>query len=398
VGAAPKTRSCFSGGTGTGEPEPEWAEGKAEASQAPGAVRAPKQCRDKGWNRKRTGSSSDMSVGGARLQGNVRTRLNERSRRNSRGTVAAGQHPGARLRRLSPRIAMVQTAEAWQRSQSGVGNWSWLDRTSAGGVFVQGVVNAVLVVIADVLADDPTKVFFVHRDDVVEDLAAAAPNPSFGRSVLPWGVNARSFGFQSGGRQEANDVAVEDGIVIQNGVAIGGRLRKGFAKLLHDPICGRMSRDVEMQDSTAFVLDDEETVQHSETRGRNGEEVEADDGLAVVLQKCEPFLGWVASPLRTREIAGDGSLGQDKAELLQFSVDPRRAPTCILLGQAANQCAKFRRDPRPTAAPPGSPAPVQAEAGPMPAHHRFGFDNHQRIAPVRPGGAQDRPEQPIQRA
>jgi len=34
----------------------------------------------------------------------------------------------------------------------------------------------------------------------------------------------------------------------------------------------------------------------------------------------------------------------------------------------------------------------------MPAHHRFGFDNHQRIAPVRPGCAQDRPEQPIQRA
>src|SRR5581483_530372 len=162
------------------------AEGKAEPSQAPGAARAPKQCRDKGWNRKRTGNSSDMSAGGARLQSNVRTRLNERSRRDSRGTVGAGQHPGARLRRLSPAVAMVKTAEAWQRSQSGVGNWSWLDRTSAGSVFFQGVVNTVLVVIADVLADDTTKVFFVPRDDVVEDLAAATPIPSFGRSVLPW--------------------------------------------------------------------------------------------------------------------------------------------------------------------------------------------------------------------
>jgi hypothetical protein len=322
----PRPEAAFLGGPARGSQNRNGAEGKAEASQAPGVARAPKQCRDKGWTRKRTENSSDMSVGGARLQGNVRTRLNERSRRNSRGTVGVGQHPGARLRRLSPRVAMVKTAEAWQRSQSGVGNWSWLDRTSAGGVFVQGVVNAVLVVIADVLADDATKVFFVHRDDVVEDLAAAAPNPSFGRSVLPWGVNARSFGFQSGGRQEANDVAVEDGIVIQNGIAIGGRLRKGFAKLLHHPICGRMSRDVEMQDSTAFVLDDEETVQHSETRGRNGEEVEGDDGLAVVVKKCEPFLGCVAAPLRSREIAGDGSLGQDKAELLQFSVDPRARP------------------------------------------------------------------------
>ena len=46
VGAAPKSRSCFSGGTGTGEPEPEGCESKAEASQPPGAAKAPKQCRD----------------------------------------------------------------------------------------------------------------------------------------------------------------------------------------------------------------------------------------------------------------------------------------------------------------------------------------------------------------
>ena len=46
VGAAAKTRSCFSGGTGTtGEPEPEGCESKAEAAQTPGAARAPKQCR-----------------------------------------------------------------------------------------------------------------------------------------------------------------------------------------------------------------------------------------------------------------------------------------------------------------------------------------------------------------
>jgi hypothetical protein len=193
-------------------------------------------------------------------------------------------------------------------------------------------------------------------------------------------------------------VAVEDGIVIQNGVAIRGRPRKGFAKLLYDPICGRISRNVEMQDSTAFVLDDEETVQHSETRCRNGEEVEGDDGLTMVVKKCKPFLGCVAPPLRSRKIACDGPLGQHKAELLQFSVDPRCAPTCILLGQAANQCAKFRSDPRPTATRPGFAAPVEAEAGPMPTHDRFGFDDYQGIAPVRPHCAQDRPEQTIQRA
>jgi hypothetical protein len=65
----PRPEAAFLGGPARGSQNRNGAEGKAEASQAPGAARAPKQCRDKGWNRKRTGNSSDMSVGGARLQG-----------------------------------------------------------------------------------------------------------------------------------------------------------------------------------------------------------------------------------------------------------------------------------------------------------------------------------------
>ena len=80
---------------------------------------------------------------------------------------------------------MVETAEAWQRSQTGIADRLWLDRTSTGRVFAQRVMDAVFVVIADVLADDAVEVFFIHRDDMVEDLAAAASDPSFGGSVLP---------------------------------------------------------------------------------------------------------------------------------------------------------------------------------------------------------------------
>ena len=96
-----------------------------------------------------------------------------------------------------------------RRGVAAQSNWHRRSIRRPLGVFAQGIVNAVVLVIADVLADDATKVFFIQRDDVVEDLAAAASNPSFGRSVLPWGVNARSFGFQSAGRQEGNDVAVK---------------------------------------------------------------------------------------------------------------------------------------------------------------------------------------------
>jgi len=65
VGAAPQTRSCFSGGTGTGEPEPEGCESKAEASQTPGATKATKQCRDNEQDRKRDRTDPTLLVAAA---------------------------------------------------------------------------------------------------------------------------------------------------------------------------------------------------------------------------------------------------------------------------------------------------------------------------------------------
>jgi hypothetical protein len=65
VGAAPKSGSCFSGGTGTGEPEPEGCESEAEASQTPGAAKAPKQCRDTEQDRKRDRTDQHFAVAAA---------------------------------------------------------------------------------------------------------------------------------------------------------------------------------------------------------------------------------------------------------------------------------------------------------------------------------------------
>ena len=47
---------------------------------------------------------------------------------------------------------MVKATQAWQGNQTGMSHWFSLDRTS-GRVFAQGVVNAILLMIAHVLAD-----------------------------------------------------------------------------------------------------------------------------------------------------------------------------------------------------------------------------------------------------
>jgi hypothetical protein len=107
-------------------------------------------------------------------------------------------------------------------------------------------------------------VFFIQRDNMVKDLVAAASDPCFSGSVLPWRVKARSFWLEASGLQERNHIGVEDCVAIQNGVAIRSRLGEGFSQLLHDPIGRRMPCNVEVQDPAATVLDGEETVQHSE--------------------------------------------------------------------------------------------------------------------------------------
>jgi hypothetical protein len=90
---------------------------------------------------------------------------------------------------------MVKAAQARQRNQRRASDWLALDRTPIGRVLVQRVMNAILVVITNVVPDQTPETFFIHRDDMVEDLASAAADPPFGGSVLPWSVNARPLWF-----------------------------------------------------------------------------------------------------------------------------------------------------------------------------------------------------------
>ena len=108
-----------------------------------------------------------------------------------------------------------------------------------------------------------------------------------------------------------------------------------------------MPRNVEVRDPAALVLDDEETVPHSKSRTRYGKEIEGDNGLAVVVKKREPFLGWITPAMEAPQIARHGPLGEHPAELLQLAVDLGRAPVGVLLRPAPNQHANFWSDRRP---------------------------------------------------
>ena len=54
--------------------------------------------------------------------------------------------------------------------------------------------NPVVVVVVHVIANEPSEMLFVQRDDMVENLAAAASYPAFRGSVLPRCLYTRAAG------------------------------------------------------------------------------------------------------------------------------------------------------------------------------------------------------------
>ena len=81
-----------------------------------------------------------------------------------------------------------------------------------------------------------------------------------------------------------------------------------------------------------MMFDNEEAVQHSETKRGNGKEVERGNHLAVVLEECQPALDLrlIGQAFQSVQITRDGRFRDIEPELQQFAVDARRAPAWIL--------------------------------------------------------------------
>ncbi len=91
-----------------------------------------------------------------------------------------------------------------------------------------------------------------------------------------------------------------------------------------------MLRDVDVQDSSTIVADDEKAVEHAERDRWDGEEVHCRNGLAMVSKEGQPVLGPVRVFRRSFHPTGDGSLGKVKAEHEEFAMNPRRSPSWVL--------------------------------------------------------------------
>ena len=209
---------------------------------------------------------------------------------------------------------MVQTTEARHRDHAGMRCWPLLDGPFFRSVFFQRVMHAVLMVVAYVFAQEPEQMSFVHYDDMVQDLPATTPHPSFRGSILPGRLDARPLRFQTCRPKKHQHFVVELGLSVQNHITIRRGLRKRFAQLLDHPAGRRVPSHVKVQDLPAAVLDDEEALKQLERHRQHGEEVEGHDDFPVVLEKCAPPLSRIATPPHPPQITSHRPFGDLEAQ------------------------------------------------------------------------------------
>jgi hypothetical protein len=123
--------------------------------------------------------------------------------------------------------------------------------------------------------------------------------------------------------------------------------------------------------------DDDESIAHVETDGRNNEQVHGSNVQRVVVQEGPPPLAGRPSPFD--HVLGDARLRDLKPKLEQFAVNAWRTPKRILDARPADQSAQFRVDLRSPSLWARLPTPVAATAGSVPTHEGLGPDDCENL-------------------
>ena len=192
----------------------------------------------------------------------------------------------------------------------------------------------------------------------------------------------------------AREHAPVDPIAIAQHVARCGVPGERLDDLLGRPLGRGGVGDVDMHDASPMVRQDHEDEQDLERHRGHGEEVHGDQAPEVVVEERAPGLRRRRSV--ADQILGDRRLRDLEAQLLEFPVNPRRAPQGVGARHSSDQRSDLRRDGRtPWPVPATLPGPEEREAGALPPDHRGGLDDGDGIRPAAPQAGQQDPEQPV---
>jgi hypothetical protein len=261
-------------------------------------------------------------------------------------------------------------------------------------------VRSVLMVVAHVIGEQSLQVEIVQGDDVIQQIAPAALNPSLRDTVLPRTLERGSYRPHGHRPHCYRNLQSVLGIPIKNEKPRSRLIRERFPQLLDDPKAVGMPRDIEMQNAPASVADDEETVEHPERDGRDRKQVHGGDGFSMITQKGEPTLGRIGISRCPAHPAGDGPFGNIKTEHQNLTVNTRCAPGWILVHHPKDQIAHLLGNPLSPyhASGSGQGTPIERESRSVPTHHGLWADDKKSLFPSRPESSRQDPEELIERS
>jgi hypothetical protein len=263
----------------------------------------------------------------------------------------------------------------------------------------QAQVSAVVVVIANVVSKKSLQMAFVESDDGVEQIAAAASHPTLGNTVLP---EALDRGLHASNLQSAKGSGNIQSIlliVVEEKEPGRGLAGKCFAHLLDGPTAGRMRGDIEVQDATPVMANDEKAVEQVEGDSGDSKEVRGGNGCAVIVKKRKLTLHRFRVSGCTAHAAGDRTLRYIEAEHAEFAVDARRTPGGIFNDHWKDQVTDFFGNSLPAAPWVSGLAqhgPVPSESSAVPADNCLGHDEEERLFPWRPELARGDPKELVE--
>jgi hypothetical protein len=184
---------------------------------------------------------------------------------------------------------------------------------------------------------------FIQCNHVVQEVSSAASHPALRDAILPRTAECSSLGNNPRGFHRGDHLEPELLIAIKDQVFAKRFKWKCLAQLLHDPTARRMLRDVDVQDASTIVADDEEAVEHSERDRWHREEIHGRNRFSMVAKEGQPALGPVRASWRPLHPTGDSSLGKIKTEHAEFPMDPRCSRGWVLGNHLENQFPNLLR-------------------------------------------------------
>ena len=120
---------------------------------------------------------------------------------------------------------------------------------------------------------------------------------------------------------------------------------KRFGDLAGQPgLCGIWG-DIEMDDFSSFVTEDDQAVEKLKRRGRYNEHVDGHGVAHVVVQEAAPRRGGGFGP--PRHVSTDRGLADNDAKLEQLAMDTRCTPKRICRAHFADQITDLMAHPGP---------------------------------------------------